>query len=52
MLEIRIPNGSKGLYIGENTGYIDNQMEFLLKRKTKYLLIHKSLTKIILEVVK
>jgi hypothetical protein len=52
MLEIRAPKGTKGLYIGDNTDYTDNQMEFLIKRGTKYLLIHKDLEKIILEVVK
>jgi hypothetical protein len=52
MLEIRVPKGAKGLYIGAKTEYNENQMEFLLKRGTKYLLIYKDSTKVILEVVK
>jgi len=50
--EVRIPKGSKGLYIGENTSYHGgDQYEFLLKRGTRYLVIEKSDAHIILEVV-
>jgi len=53
LAEIRVPKGSKGLYIGENSAYIiKDQFEFLLKRGTKYLIVGKTDTHIILEVVR
>jgi SPP1 gp7 family putative phage head morphogenesis protein len=51
MAEIRVPKGSKGLYIGDNTEYSKDQSEFLLKRGTKYLVIGKNVSYIILEVI-
>jgi len=51
MVEIRVPKGSKGLYIGDNTEYTDNQMEYLIKRSSKYLVVYKDSQNMILEVI-
>ena len=51
LIELRVPKGAKGLYIGDNTEYINNQMEYLIKRSSKYLVIYKDSQKMILEVI-
>ena len=51
LIELRVPKDVKGLYIGDNTEYINNQMEFLIKRSSKYLVIYKDSQNMILEVV-
>jgi hypothetical protein len=51
MLEIRVPAGTKGLYIGEKTGFKVNQAELLLNRGLRYKVIEKSVGSMLLEVV-
>jgi hypothetical protein len=52
MLEIRVPKGSRGLYIGDNTGFHSPQYEFLLGRGQQYKVIDNADNLIILEVIK
>ena len=56
LLEIKVPKGSKALYIGENTdykpdGYTVNENELLLSNKTKYKIEKIDPGKITMEVV-
>ena len=51
MLEIRVPKGTKCLYIGNNSSY-EFESELLLGRNLKYKIIDKTEEKIIMEVVK
>lgn len=56
LLEIKVPKGSKALYIGANTdyksdGYVVNEYELLLACKTKYKVIDIEKDRIILEVI-
>lgn len=51
LLEIKIPKGSKALYIGENTDYDVNEYELLLSNKTKYKIEKIDNGKIILEMI-
>lgn len=56
LLEIRVPKGGKGLYIGNNTDYKSgnytvNERELLLSNKTKYKIISITKDRMILEVV-
>jgi hypothetical protein len=52
MLEVRVPRGAKGIYIGANTDYPKgNEKEFLLARGTKYRVVERRKGRIILEVV-
>lgn len=51
MLEIRIPKGTKSIYIGDNTHY-EFEAELLLARNLNYKIIDKVENKLILEVVK
>lgn len=48
LLDIKIPKGSKVLYIGENTDYGVNEYELLLSNKTKYRILKIKNDKIIL----
>ncbi|MDR1301446.1 MAG: hypothetical protein LBK43_03130 [Treponema sp.] len=52
MLEIRVPAGTKGIYIGEKTDFKVNQAELLLNRGLSYKVIDKSIGYMLLEVVK
>jgi hypothetical protein len=52
MLEIRVPKGSRGIYIGNNTGFDKPQNEFLLGKGLHYRVIDNSENIIILEVIK
>lgn len=51
LLEIKIPKGSKALYIGENTDYDDNEYELLLSNKAKYKIEKIENGKMILEMI-
>lgn len=56
LLEIKVPKGSKALYIGKNTdykpdGYTVNEYELLLSNKTKYKIEKIENGKIILEMI-
>jgi hypothetical protein len=51
MLEIRVPAGTKGLYIGDKTGFKVNQAELLLNRGLPYKVIEKRFGYMLLEVV-
>ena len=51
LLEIKVPKGSKALYIGENTDYDFNEYELLLSNKTKYKIEKIDDGKIILEMI-
>jgi hypothetical protein len=52
MLEIRVPSGAKGIYIGGNTAYHKgDETEFLLARGTQYRVIERQTRRIILEVL-
>lgn len=50
MLEIRIPKGTKSLYIGKNSDY-EYEGELLLSRKCKYKVVSKEKEHMILEVL-
>jgi hypothetical protein len=52
MLEIRVPAGTKGMYIGDQTGFKVNQAELLLNRGLSYKVIEKSAGYMLLEVTK
>jgi SPP1 gp7 family putative phage head morphogenesis protein len=52
MLEIRAPKGTRGIYIGDNTGFPHSQNEFLLGKGLRYQVIDNSGDTIILEVIK
>jgi hypothetical protein len=52
MLEIRAPKGTRGLYIGDNTGFRSPQNEFLLGKGLRYRVIDNADNLIILEVIK
>jgi hypothetical protein len=49
MLEIRAPQGTRGLYIGDNTGFHNFQNEFLLGKGLEYRVIAINENTIILE---
>lgn len=56
LLEIKVPKGSKALYIGKNTdykpdGYTVNEYELLLSNKTKYKIEKIENGKIVLEMI-
>lgn len=51
LLEIKVPKGSKALYIGKNTDYDFNEYELLLSNKTKYKIEKIENEKIILEMI-
>jgi hypothetical protein len=52
MLEVRVPKEAKGIYIGGNTEYRKgDEKEFLLARGTKYRVVERQKSRIILEVV-
>jgi hypothetical protein len=57
MVVIRAPEGTKGLYIGSNTAYDKsgpfkkNEYEYLLPRNTKFHVLEKSESHIVVEVV-
>lgn len=51
LLEIKVPKGSKALYIGENTDYDFNEYELLLSNKTKYKIEKIDDGKMILEMI-
>ena len=55
-MEIKVPKGSKALYIGKNTdykpdGYTVNEYELLLSNKTKYKIEKIENGKIVLEMI-
>jgi hypothetical protein len=52
MLEVRVPTGARGLYIGDNTGFKQPQNEFLLGKGLQYRVIDNTGEKIILEIIK
>jgi hypothetical protein len=52
MLEIRAPKGTRGLYIGNNTGFHSPQNEFLLGKGLRYRVIDTADNLMILEVIK
>ncbi|GHT87948.1 hypothetical protein AGMMS49960_05580 [Betaproteobacteria bacterium] len=55
MLEIRVPGGTRSLYLGGNTAYKGggkNETELLLGRGLKYKVIEKTPDRMVLEVVK
>jgi hypothetical protein len=52
MLEIRVPAGTKGIYIGEKTDFKVNQDELLLNRGLSYKVLERSAGYMLLEVVK
>jgi SPP1 gp7 family putative phage head morphogenesis protein len=52
MLEIRVPAGTKGLYIGGKTDFKVNQAELLLSRGLSYKVIEKIAGYMLLEVIK
>lgn len=51
MLEIRVPKGTKGMYLGRNSAN-STEKEFLIDRNTKYKVISKENNYMILEVIK
>lgn len=51
LVEIRVPKGSKALYIGENTDYDFNEYELLLSNKAKYKIKNFDNDKIVLEMI-
>jgi hypothetical protein len=51
MLEIRVPKGAKGLYIGDNTAYHKRETEFLLGRGQNYRVVERTSGRMTLEVM-
>ncbi|MDR1193796.1 MAG: hypothetical protein LBK98_06510 [Peptococcaceae bacterium] len=51
MLEIRVPKGANGLYVGNNTAYSKRETEFLLGRGLNYRVVEKKPGRMILEVI-
>lgn len=51
LVEIRVPKGTKSLYVGEN-GNFKQEYELLLSKGLKYKVIEKKEHKIILEIIK
>jgi len=51
MLEIRVPRGTSGLYIGDNTKFKRPEDEFLLWRGLSYKVIDRTMDRMILEVI-
>jgi len=51
MIEVRVPKGTKCLYVGDNTKYIEREDELLLGRGLKYKVIAKKGDKMIIEVI-
>ena len=52
MIEIRMPKGTRSLYIGENTmAEQGNEFELLLGRGTSFKVLHKDASRLVLEVV-
>lgn len=49
-LEIRVPKGTKGIYIAP-LSYFEDEQELLLNRNTKFKIIEKTGNKVIVEVV-
>jgi len=51
LLKICVPSGTPGIYIGEKTGFLENQYEFLLHRGLKYRVIEWEENTLKLEVI-
>jgi len=51
IIEYRIPKGSKGIYIGDNTYHKRPEGEFLLGRNTRVRVLFKSVDQMVLEIV-
>jgi len=52
MLEIRVPAGTKSIYVGDNTGYSKKETELILGRGLNYKVVEIKGDRMILEVMK
>lgn len=51
LLEVRIPEGTSGIYVGDNTDFKIPQDEFVLARGTSYRVVDRAEGKIVVEVI-
>jgi len=52
MLEIRVPSGTKSIYVGDNTGFHKKEMELILGHGLNYKVVERKGDRMILEVMK
>ena len=51
LLEVRVPAGTKGIYIGDNIAFVRHEDEFLLAHSLKYRVVDRIGDRLILEVI-